>query len=128
VTGGMVDAQENPLTNLVNFDLHRTHRHVSLTSHFFGVALVLANRAWFDGLDRGTREALTAAIEEATARQRALAVAEDARCLALLEKDGIAVVQAQAIDFPAFRAAVAPIVSRELSRLPEPLRAMLSGR
>jgi TRAP-type C4-dicarboxylate transport system substrate-binding protein len=128
VTGGTVDAQENPLTNLVNFDLHRTHRHVSLTSHFFGVALVLANRGWFDGLDRGTQEVLTAAIAQATARQRALAEAEDARCLALLEQDGVAMVQAQAIDFPAFRAAVAPIVARELARLPEPLRAALSGR
>ena len=128
VTGHTVDAQENPLTNLVNFDLHRTHRHVSLTSHFFGVALVLANRGWFDGLDRGTREALIGAIARATARQRTLAEAEDARCLALLEKDGVAVVQAQAIDFPAFRAAVAPIVARELARLPESLRAALNGR
>jgi C4-dicarboxylate-binding protein DctP len=128
VTGYTVDAQENPLTNLVNFDLHRTHRHVSLTSHFFGVALVLANRAWFDGLDDEVRGALTAAMAQATARQRALAEAEDARCLMLLENDGVAVVPADRIDFAAFRAAVAPIVARELARLPEPLRAALNGR
>jgi TRAP-type C4-dicarboxylate transport system substrate-binding protein len=123
-----VDAQENPLTNLVNFDLHRTHRHVSLTSHFFGVVLVLANRAWFDGLDDEVRGALTAAIAQATTKQRALAEAEDARCLALLEKDGVAIVPADRIDFAALRAAVAPIVARELARLPEPLRAALNGR
>ena len=128
VTAHTVDAQENPLTNLVNFDLHRTHRYVSLTSHFFGVALVLANRAWFDGFDDEVRAKVTAAITQATAQQRALAEAEDARCLALLEKDGVAVVPAGNIDFPAFRAAVAPIVSRELARLPAPLRAALSGR
>jgi tripartite ATP-independent transporter DctP family solute receptor len=128
VTHHTVDAQENPLTNLVNFDLHRTHRHVSLTSHFFGVVLVLANRAWFDGLDDEVRGALTAAIAQATAKQRALAAAEDARCLALLQKDGVAIVPADRIDFAAFRAAVAPIVARELARLPEPLRAALNGR
>ncbi len=128
VTGHTVDAQENPLTNLVNFDLHRTHRHVSLTSHFFGVALVLANRAWLDGLDGGVRAVVLDAVTQATARQRALAEAEDARCLAVLEKDGVAVVPAGGIDFAAFRAAVAPIVSRELARLPEPLRAALNGR
>jgi C4-dicarboxylate-binding protein DctP len=120
-----VDAQENPLTNLVNFELHRTHRHVSLTSHFFGVALLLANRAWFDRLDERVRAALAAAIAQATARQRALAEAEDARCLALLKEDGVAVVPAEAIDFEAFRAAVAPIVSREVAKLPAPLRAAL---
>jgi TRAP-type C4-dicarboxylate transport system substrate-binding protein len=128
VTSHTVDAQENPLTNLVNFDLHRTHRHVSLTSHFFGVALVLANRAWFDGLDDEVRAALTAAIARATARQRTLAAAEDARCLALLEEDGVAVVPAEAIDFATLRTAVAPIVSRELARLPEPLRTALNDR
>ncbi|MEJ0069560.1 MAG: hypothetical protein WDO24_13425 [Pseudomonadota bacterium] len=48
VTEGRVDAQENPLTNTVNFDLQRSHRHVSLTAHFFGVALLLANRAAVD--------------------------------------------------------------------------------
>jgi TRAP-type C4-dicarboxylate transport system substrate-binding protein len=74
------------------------------------------------------RAALTAAIARATAKQRALAEAEDARCLALLEKDGVEVVPAEAIDFPAFRAAVAPIVARELARLPELLRAALNGR
>ena len=47
----VVDAQENPLTNLVNFGIHQTHRHVSLTSHFFGVALFLVNGAWFDALE-----------------------------------------------------------------------------
>jgi TRAP-type transport system periplasmic protein len=126
VTRHTVDAQENPLTNLVNFELHRAHRHVSLTSHFFGVALVLANRAWFDGLDDRVRTTVTTAIAQATAKQRALAQAEDARCLALLEADGVAVVPAEDIDFAAFRAAVAPIVARELARLPEPLRAALA--
>jgi TRAP-type transport system periplasmic protein len=125
VVNHTVDAQENPLTNLVNFDLHRTHRHVSLTSHFFGVALVLANRAWLDGLDDPIRATLIACIARATSQQRTLAEAEDTRCLALLTKDGVAVVPADAIDFAAFRTAVAPIVARELARLPESLRAVL---
>jgi C4-dicarboxylate-binding protein DctP len=126
VTGHTVDAQENPLTNLVNFDLHRTHRHVSLTSHFFGVALVLANRAWLEGLDDRVRTTVTAAVARATSQQRALAQAEDARCLALLAEEGVAVVPADAIDFAAFRTAVAPIVARELARLPGQLRAALA--
>ena len=45
-----VDAQENPLTNLVNFNLHAHHRHVSLTGHLLGIALLLVNRARYDAL------------------------------------------------------------------------------
>jgi TRAP-type transport system periplasmic protein len=127
VTGLAVDAQENPLTNLVNFNLHRVHRHVSLTSHFFGVALVLANRAWLEGLDDEAQAAVTAAMAQATAQQRAFAIAEDAQCLALLQQDGVAIVPASAIDLAAFRSAVAPIVERELARLAPPLRAVLGA-
>jgi TRAP-type C4-dicarboxylate transport system substrate-binding protein len=101
-----VDAQENPLTNTVNFGLHRTHKHLSLTSHFWGVALLLANRAWFEGLTPAMQAALAAATADATTAQRQWAIAEDALCLARLRRDGVAIVPAEDIDLAAFRAAV----------------------
>lgn len=122
VTGHVVDAQENPLTNLVNFNLHRSHRHVSLTSHLFGVVLVLANRAWFDRVDPAVRSAVQKALADATARQREFAVAEDARCLAALREDGVEVVMVDAIDVASFRARLATIVAREIARLDPALR------
>jgi len=113
----VVDAQENPLTNLINFGLHKTHRHVSLTAHFFGVALFLVNRAWFDALAPEAQEALRAAVADTTKRQRELAMAEDARGLEVLAQDGVAVVGPAEIDWAAFRAAVAPILQREIARV-----------
>ena len=104
-----VDAQENPLTNTVNFGLHHTHKHLSLTSHFHGIALLLANRAWFEALTPATQSPLLAASAEATAAQRQLAIAEDALCLERLREDGVAIVPAEEIDVTAFRAAVAAI-------------------
>jgi TRAP-type C4-dicarboxylate transport system substrate-binding protein len=101
-----VDAQENPLTNTMNFGLHRTHKHVSLTSHFHGVALLLANRAWFEALAPAMQLTLLAASANATAAQRQFAIAEDALCLEQLRRDGVAVVSAEEIDVAAFRAAV----------------------
>ncbi len=128
VASHVVDAQENPLTNLVNFGLHRTHRHVSLTSHFFGVVLVLANRTWLDALDPAVRSALHDALADATARQRQFAVAEDAQCLAVLRQDGVAVVAADAIDIASFRANLAPIVARQTARLDPALCRMFATR
>ena len=101
-----VDAQENPLTNTVNFGLHRTHKHLSLTSHFYGVALLLANRAWLEALPPAMQSALAAAAADATMAQRQWAIAEDALCLERLRQDGVAVVPAEEIDLAAFRAAV----------------------
>jgi TRAP-type transport system periplasmic protein len=107
VETGQVDAQENPLTNTLNFGLHRTHKHLSLTSHFHGVALLLANRAWFEGLAPAVQHGVLAAAADATAAQRQWATEEDAVCLERLEAEGMTIVPAEEIDFAAFRAAVA---------------------
>jgi TRAP-type C4-dicarboxylate transport system substrate-binding protein len=112
-----VDAQENPLTNLYHFGMHRTHRHVSLTSHFFGVALLLMNRARFEALAADFQSALQDAADAATAAQRQYAAAEDDACRALLAADGVAIVPPQDIDLDTFRKAVAPIVQREIVRI-----------
>jgi tripartite ATP-independent transporter DctP family solute receptor len=117
IASGAVDAQENPLTNTLNFGLHRTHRHISMTSHFFGVALVLVNRAKFDGWSADARQLVSNAVATATRAQRGFATGEDVDCLARLKADGCAIVAADAIDRPAFEAAVAEIRAAEIARL-----------
>jgi C4-dicarboxylate-binding protein DctP len=106
VADGTVDAQENPLTNMVNFGLEAHHKHVSLTGHLLGIALLLVNRARFAALPAELRDVLDAAAQESETIQRALAVAEDADCLKLLSAAGVAVVGPEDIDLAAFRAAV----------------------
>jgi TRAP-type C4-dicarboxylate transport system substrate-binding protein len=99
-----VDAQENPLTNMVNFGLHAHHKHVSLTGHLLGIALLLVNRACFDALPAVLRDVVIDAAKASTTMQRLFAVAEDADCLRLLANAGVAIVGPDAIDLPAFRA------------------------
>jgi TRAP-type C4-dicarboxylate transport system substrate-binding protein len=109
VETGEVDAQENPLTNTVNFGLHGSHKHLSLTAHFHGVALLLANRAWFEALAPAIQSAVLAAAAEVTAAQRQWAIDEDALCLERLRREGVAIVPPEEIDFAAFRAAVSAV-------------------
>ena len=49
----IVDAQENPLTNTVNFAVHETHRFITMSGHFCGVSLVLANAERHRGMAAG---------------------------------------------------------------------------
>ena len=100
-----VDAQENPLTNMVNFGLHVHHKHVSLTGHLLGIALLLVNRARYDALPADARTVLADAARASATTQRALAAAEDAACMKLLTESGVSVIGPDAIDLPAFRAA-----------------------
>lgn len=104
-----VDAQENPLTNLINFQLHKTHRFVTLTGHFFGVALVLCNKQRFDSWAPEIQTALREAAAAATVIQRQEAEREDEICLKELLADGVTITRADQFDRPAFVAAVADI-------------------
>jgi TRAP-type C4-dicarboxylate transport system substrate-binding protein len=117
VASGAVDAQENPLTNTVNFGLHRYQPHVSLTAHFFGVALVLVNRDNAARWAAPVRDAILDAVSTATVAQRRFAAAEDAECLARLAADGCTVVGPDALDLAGFERAIAPIRTRVLDGL-----------
>jgi len=106
VGDGTVDAQENPLTNMVNFGLQKHHKHVSLTGHLLGIAPLLVNRARFAALPGKLRGVLDVAAHESEAIQRSLAVAEDADCLKVLAGSGVTVLHPEMIDLAAFRAAI----------------------
>lgn len=110
VAEGRVDAQENPLTNIVHFGLYRHHRYVTLTRHVFGVALVLANAERYQSWSPAARAALGDAMAKATAAQRGFAQAEDQDCLDVLAKDGVELTEISAVERAAFRAAVAPVI------------------
>lgn len=127
VQTGVVEAQENPLANLVQFGIYRTHRYVSLTSHFFGCALLLVNRAWHDRLPASARTALEESASAATQAQRRFAIEEDARCLDLLTREGVEIIPAEAVDRGAFQAASASIVAREARRIGPALLADWQG-
>jgi len=109
-----VDAQENPLTNLVNFNLHKTHRFVTLTGHFFGIALVLYNRARWAEWPEYVRTGIAETMREATAAQRRYAAEDDEVCLAALLADGVDVAGPDRYDRAAFVEAVAGIRSKAM--------------
>jgi C4-dicarboxylate-binding protein DctP len=117
VRGGTVDAQDNSLTNVYNFEIYRQHRHLTLSGHFFGAAFLLCHAGSYHGWPDEIRQAVEAAAREATAAQRALAAAEDGAVLAKLERDGMAIARLTHAERAAFAAAVAPVTAEWRDRL-----------
>ena len=105
VAMGRVDAQENPLTNIANFELHRYHRFVSLTAHLFGAALLLVNEARFNNWPADIRATIESAAETATAAQRRDAAAEDDDSYQRLVAAGVEFVSGDDLDRIAFQCA-----------------------
>jgi TRAP-type C4-dicarboxylate transport system substrate-binding protein len=100
---GTIDAQENPLTNVVNFELNRYHPFISLTSHVFGVAPLLVNRRRFDGWPADVCAAVETAVAQATPVQRRDSAEEDDICRHQLVAAGVEILAPDAIDLAAFQ-------------------------
>jgi TRAP-type C4-dicarboxylate transport system substrate-binding protein len=123
VRDGVVDAQENPHTNTLNFGIPAHHPFLTPTGHFQGVSLFLANRAWVEALAPTHRTALYDAAATATGAQRSLAVAEDSDALARILAQGTALVTDW--DRAAFIAATAQVREKAEQRIDPAILALL---
>jgi TRAP-type transport system periplasmic protein len=123
VRTGAVDAQENPLTNIVNFKVHETHRYLTMTGHFYGVTLVLGNRARIASWPKRARDALYAAVAVATEAQHRFAAEEDVARLADLAAAEVQVIGIDEFDRAAFVEATAEVVATQSTAIhPEVMR------
>jgi TRAP-type C4-dicarboxylate transport system substrate-binding protein len=125
IAGDTFDAHDNPLTNIYAFGVHRHHRYITLTSHFFGASFMICNESQYRGWPADVRTAVDEAAIEATALQRRLAASEDHDVLAKLNPRENEVVQLTPAEHAAFVAAVEPVRAKRRSELDPKLFALL---
>ena len=113
VAGGTIDAQENPLTNIYNFDIHAHHRYITLSSHFFGAAALLCNDDLFERWPVPVQDAVTAAAAKATEAQRTFAAEEDSLVLSKLAEAPVEIATLSGAERAGFIDAVAPLVDEQ---------------
>jgi hypothetical protein len=123
----VVQAQENPLTNFMGFELWKHHPYVSLTHHFYGVLLLVCPMAWYDTLKREDRQLLAHAVKTATALQRQLAAEQDAITLMRMQDIGVKVLTKDALDMQAFHKCVESISLNARAQIPKDLLAAYLG-
>ena len=74
---GDIDGQDNPLTNIFHFNIHKYHRYITLTGHIWGVCGLYCNRELYESWPPEVRNAVDDAALEATRFQRKSAAEED---------------------------------------------------
>ena len=117
----IVQAQENPLTNYMGFELWKHHPYVSLTHHFYGVLLLVCPLAWYDTLNQEERQLLAHAVKASTALQRQLAAEQDAITLVRMQDIGVKVIPKDALDMQAFHKSVESISLSARAQIPKDL-------
>jgi TRAP-type C4-dicarboxylate transport system substrate-binding protein len=111
IKAGTLDAQENPLANTVTYRVHKFHKFHTLTSHFYISRPVFINRTAFDAWPQDLQRAMRAAVADAVAFQRELALEEHAQSRRIIEDAGCQIVELTAAEHAAFVDAVQPLLA-----------------
>ena len=112
IGGDRFDGQDNPLTNIYNFNIHKHHRYITLSGHVYGVACLMCNRAQYESWPAAVQQAVDKAAAEATVLQRQLAAAEDEDILKKLDPAENEVVRLTPEEHRAFVDAVRPVTDK----------------
>jgi TRAP-type transport system periplasmic protein len=118
---GTVDAQENPLTNTYNFEIHKQHRWITRSGHFFGPCVVLAHKATWEAWPEDVRAAVEDVLAAATPAQRGFASGDDEEIAAKLEAAGNELIDLSEDERAAFVDAVRPVTDRTMRRFRDEL-------
>ena len=106
---GVVDGQENPLTNIVSSKLYEVQKYLSLSGHKYEVTpFLIGKRAW-ERLPAADQKIFQDAAAEATALQRKLSKEADDKLLVELKAKG---VQIDSVDRAQFVAATKPVYDK----------------
>jgi TRAP-type C4-dicarboxylate transport system substrate-binding protein len=110
IKAGTIDAQENPFANTVTYGVHKFHRFHTISNHFYISRPIFLHRDAFDAWPADLQAAMRAAVTDAVAFQRGLAVEEDGEARRAIEAQGCEIVALGADEHQAFAAAVQPLV------------------
>ncbi|HKJ65188.1 MAG TPA: sialic acid TRAP transporter substrate-binding protein SiaP [Desulfopila sp.] len=103
---GVVDGQENPVSNIYNAKFYEVNKYIALTGHLHLTHMVMYSEKLWNKLPADIQAIVKEAVIEAQAVQRAAVRKDDATLLAELKANGMEVTEP---DRAAFRESVLPL-------------------
>lgn len=107
---GVVDGQENGVTNIVNASLYQHQRYVSLDGHVFSWHAYLMSDGFWQTLTEPEQVAVSQCVEISMVIHRGMTAAQDANATAILSERGMEVVPVSPEQRELFREAAQPAV------------------
>jgi TRAP-type C4-dicarboxylate transport system substrate-binding protein len=109
IKAGTIHAQENPFANTVTYGVHKFHRFHTVSNHFYISRPIFLHRTAFDAWPADLQAAMQAAVTDAVAFQRGLAVEEDGEARRAIEAQSCEIVELTAGEHAQFVDAVRPL-------------------
>ena len=107
---GVVDGQENGVTNIVDASLYQHQKYVSLDGHVFSWHAYMMSDAFYEGLTDAEKQAVNQCVEIAKVIHRGMTAAQDTNASAILAEKGMEVIQVSPEQKAMFRELAQPAV------------------
>jgi len=107
---GVVDGQENGVTNIVDASLYENQKYVSLDGHVFSWHAYMMSDSFYESLDDAERKAVGQCVEIAKVIHRGMTAAQDANAATILSGLGMEVVPVSPDQKAMFRSKAQPAV------------------
>ncbi|MEW6264763.1 MAG: DctP family TRAP transporter solute-binding subunit [Thermodesulfobacteriota bacterium] len=107
---GVVDGQENGVTNILAASLYQSQKHISLDGHVYSWHAYLINDKFFQGLSPEERKVVLKGVDIAKIIHRGMTAAQDLNASSILGEKGMQVTPLSADQVKAFRDKAQPPV------------------
>ncbi|MDZ7799265.1 MAG: TRAP transporter substrate-binding protein DctP [Trueperaceae bacterium] len=111
---GVVDGQENGVTNILAADLYQNQRYITLDGHVYSVHLYLMSGAFWDQLDEEQQRIVQTGADIAEGIHRGMTTAQDMNAESILTEVGMEVTVLSPDEIAAFREIAQPAVEEYL--------------
>ena len=107
---GVVDGQENGVTNIISASLYQYQQHISLDGHVYSLHAYMMNDDFFEGLTEEQQQAVLEGVELAKWIHRGMTSAQDMNATTILTDLGMTVTALTPEQVAAFRELAQPAV------------------
>ncbi len=107
---GVVDGQENGVTNIVNASLYQHQKYVSLDGHVFSWHAYMIADSFYEGLTENEQAAVDQCVQISKVIHRGMTAAQDANAATILGEKGLEVVPVSPDQKQMFRELAQPAV------------------
>lgn len=90
---GVIDGQENPISEIVSKRLYEVQEHLSMTSHVYTPMILGMSKMTYDKLNDEQKAALDKAVNDATIASRNAVLEQEKNGLEVLKKNNVHIVE-----------------------------------
>jgi C4-dicarboxylate-binding protein DctP len=119
---GVVDAQDNPYSNIYTQKFYEVQKYLTVTDHGYHAYVLIANKKFWDGLPPNIRTIMDGVVKDTTAYFNQIAAQEEADSLAKIKASGrIQIVVLSKEEKAALKKAMAPVYQQVEPRVGKPI-------